>query len=149
MYHDSHQLSSRGRASADLSTALYVISVAARLVELHPTTLRKYERVGFLEPSRTPGRTRLYSHADIRRLRQIKRLVEEREINLAGVQMALDLTNLLREISVVIAEASDMDALRRRIQSPLRAAFATVGALEESHSQPSNNQRGRSPADVR
>src|ERR1044071_5049559 len=101
MYRHSHQVSARAarvRAS-DALDALYVISVAARLVELHPTTLRKYERVGFLEPSRTPGRTRLYSHADLRRLRQIKRLVEEREINLAGVQMALDLTALLREIT--------------------------------------------------
>jgi MerR family transcriptional regulator/heat shock protein HspR len=130
MYHDSHQLSSRGRVAVDVSAALYVISVAARLVELHPTTLRKYERVGFLEPSRTPGRTRLYSHADIRRLRQIKRLVEEREINLAGVQMALDLTELLREISVAITEAPDVESLRRRIQTPLRSAFATLGALE-------------------
>jgi MerR family transcriptional regulator/heat shock protein HspR len=112
--------------------ALYVISVAARLVELHPTTLRKYERVGFLEPSRTPGRTRLYSHEDIRRLRQIKRLVDEREMNLAGVQMALDLTTLLREIVNVIDHAPDLQTLRRRVQDPLREAFATLGAQEES-----------------
>ncbi len=105
-----------------------MISVAARLVELHPTTLRKYERVGFLEPSRTPGRTRLYSHEDIRRLRQIKHLVEEREMNLAGVQMALDLTELLTEITAVIEQAPDMVSLRGRIQAPLRAAFATLGA---------------------
>ena len=114
----------------DVSAALYVISVAARLVELHPTTLRKYERVGFLEPSRTPGRTRLYSHADIRRLRQIKRLVEEREINLAGVQMALDLTNLLRDVITQLDQAPDVESLRRRIQAPLREAFATLGALD-------------------
>jgi MerR family transcriptional regulator/heat shock protein HspR len=101
------------------------------LVELHPTTLRKYERVGFLEPSRTPGRTRLYSHEDIRRLRQIKRLVEEREMNLAGVQMALDLTTLLREIVNQIDRAPDMHTLRRRVQDPLREAFATLGAFEE------------------
>lgn len=127
MYRDSHQLSEgRGRPT----DALYVISVAARLVELHPTTLRKYERVGFLEPSRTPGRTRLYSHEDIRRLRQIKHLVEEREMNLAGVQMALDLTNLLREIVSIIDRAPDPDTLRRRMQAPLREAFATLGALE-------------------
>src|SRR5947207_15815888 len=112
MYRDPHQVSmaagpARGpRARA--SDALYVISVAARLVELHPTTLRKYERVGFLEPSRTAGRTRLYSHADIRRLRQIKRLVEEREMNLAGVQMALDLTELLSEISNAFDQATDI-----------------------------------------
>jgi MerR family transcriptional regulator/heat shock protein HspR len=113
-----------------MSGALYVISVAARLVEMHPTTLRKYERVGFLEPSRTPGRTRLYSHADIRRLRQIKRLVEEREINLAGVQMALDLTETLLDISRAINEAQDLESVRRRVQAPLRAAFTTVGAVE-------------------
>jgi len=130
MYHESHQVSNRTRVAVDVSAALYVISVAARLVELHPTTLRKYERVGFLEPSRTPGRTRLYSHADIRRLRQIKRLVDELEINLAGVQMALDLTELLREISVAISEAQDAESLRGRVQAPLRAAFATLGAQE-------------------
>jgi MerR family transcriptional regulator/heat shock protein HspR len=136
MYHESSQVSAgqarrAGRLDAGISGALYVISVAARLVELHPTTLRKYERVGFLEPSRTPGRTRLYSHADIRRLRQIKHLVEEREINLAGVQMALDLTQSLREISAVLNdEAQDLESLRRRLQAPLRAAFAQVGAVE-------------------
>ena len=132
MYRDSHQVSagSTRAARARPSDALYVISVAARLVELHPTTLRKYERVGFLEPSRTPGRTRLYSHEDIRRLRQIKHLVEEREINLAGVQMALDLTELLSDISEAINHSSDLVALRRRVQAPLRAAFATLGAAE-------------------
>ena len=130
MYRDSHQVSVHGRTDGRTSDALYVISVAARLVELHPTTLRKYERVGFLEPSRTPGRTRLYSHEDIRRLRQIKHLVEEREMNLAGVQMALDLTELLSEISNAIECSTDLTSLRRSLQAPLRAAFATLGALE-------------------
>jgi MerR family transcriptional regulator, heat shock protein HspR len=130
MYRDPHQISTGTPSTARLRTsdALYVISVAARLVEMHPTTLRKYERVGFLEPSRTPGRTRLYSHADIRRLRQIKHLVEEREMNLAGVQMALDLTELLSEISNAIDQTPDMVSFRRRVQAPLRAAFATLGA---------------------
>jgi MerR family transcriptional regulator, heat shock protein HspR len=129
MYRDSHQPS--GAATRVRATdALYVISVAARLVELHPTTLRKYERVGFLEPSRTPGRTRLYSHADIRRLRQIKHLVEEREMNLAGVQMALDLTEQLRDIVSMIDQTQDLEALKRRLQGPLLQAFATLGASE-------------------
>jgi MerR family transcriptional regulator/heat shock protein HspR len=132
MYRDSHQISTSTPSppGSRTSDALYVISVAARLVEMHPTTLRKYERVGFLEPSRTPGRTRLYSHEDIRRLQQIKQLVEEREMNLAGVQMALDLTELLREISNAIDHAPDMVSLRRRVQAPLRAAFATLGARQ-------------------
>src|SRR2546421_12733009 len=127
MYRDPHQVSAKASLA---SGALYVISVAARLVELHPTTLRKYERAGFLEPSRTPGRTRLYSREDIRRLRQIKTLVEQREMNLAGVQMALNLTELLSAISNAIDEAPDVVSLRRRVQAPLRAAFATLGALE-------------------
>jgi len=132
MYRESRQVSGRARAAGtlDIGAALYVISVAARLVELHPTTLRKYERVGFLEPSRTPGGTRLYSHADIRRWRQIKRLVDDQDINLAGVQMALDLTEILHEITRVIDQTSDVESLRRRVQAPLRQAFATLGALE-------------------
>ena len=131
MYRNSHQVSETARQARALAAdALYVISVAARLVELHPTTLRKYERVGFLEPSRTPGRTRLYSRDDIRRLQQIKYLVDDREINLAGVQMALDLTNLLAEISNAIEQTNDVAALRRRVQVPLRTAFATLGVLE-------------------
>jgi len=132
MYRDPPQVSvtAARQARARATDALYVISVAARLVELHPTTLRKYERVGFLEPSRTPGRTRLYSLDDIRRLQQIKRLVEQREMNLAGVQMALDLTEVLSDIANAIDQAHDLAALRHRVQAPLRAAFATLGALE-------------------
>ncbi len=136
MYRDPHQVSegvgvrTSARARVRASDALYVISVAARLVELHPTTLRKYERVGFLEPSRTPGRTRLYSREDIRRLRQIKHLVDEREMNLAGVQMALDLTEVLSELSNALEQAHDVVSLRRHAQASLRAAFATLGALE-------------------
>jgi MerR family transcriptional regulator/heat shock protein HspR len=132
MYRDSHELleSAARQARKRATEALYVISVAARLVEMHPTTLRKYERVGFLEPSRTPGRTRLYSLDDIHRLRQIKRLVEERDMNLAGVQMALDLTEQLNEIATALNQAPDVASLRRRVQAPLRAVFATLGALE-------------------
>lgn len=77
--------------------ALFIISVAARLVDMHPSTLRKYERVGFLEPSRLGGKLRLYSPEDITRLRQIKYLVEERGVNIGGVELALEITEgLLR-----------------------------------------------------
>jgi len=57
---------------------LFVISVAARLLEMHPQTLRKYEREGLIAPSRTAGNLRLYSDRDIERLRQVKYLVEKR-----------------------------------------------------------------------
>lgn len=68
---------------------LYIISVAARILSMHPQTLRKYERVGLVRPSRTVGMLRLYSEEDIVKLRVIKRLVDELRLNLAGVEMAM------------------------------------------------------------
>lgn len=68
---------------------LYIISVASRILQMHPQTLRKYERLGLVQPSRTVGMLRLYSEQDIAKLRMIKHLVEEVRLNLAGVEMAL------------------------------------------------------------
>ncbi len=84
--------------SSRYSEPLFVISVAARLVEMHPQTLRKYEREGLVAPSRTSGNLRLYSDSDIEQLRQVKYLVEQRGLNLAGVQLALELTRELRRL---------------------------------------------------
>jgi len=84
--------------TARYSEPLFVISVAARLVEMHPQTLRKYEREGLVAPSRTSGNLRLYSDSDIEQLRQVKYLVEQRGLNLAGVQLALELTRELQRI---------------------------------------------------
>jgi MerR family transcriptional regulator/heat shock protein HspR len=84
--------------AARFNEPLFVISVAARLVEMHPQTLRKYEREGLIAPSRTQGNLRLYSDRDIEQLRQVKYLVEDRGLNLAGVQLALDLTRVLRSM---------------------------------------------------
>jgi MerR family transcriptional regulator/heat shock protein HspR len=69
----------------------FVISVAARMVGLHAQTLRYYERVGLVWPSRSVGRQRLYSPADIERLRRIKALTEDMGVNLAGAEVALKL----------------------------------------------------------
>lgn len=93
------------------SEPLFVISVAARLVEMHPQTLRKYEREGLIAPSRTSGNLRLYSDRDIERLRQVKYLVEQRGLNLAGVQLALELTADLRQLEQhLIARANGQTA---------------------------------------
>lgn len=95
------------------SEPLFVISVAARLVEMHPQTLRKYEREGLIAPSRTSGNLRLYSDEDIERLRQVKYLVEQRGLNLAGVQLALELTRglqaLRKELSSAAPSVSDLE----------------------------------------
>jgi len=64
---------------------LYFISVAAEMLDMHPQTLRKYERLGLVQPTRTVGSMRLYSREELERLRLIKRLVDELGINLAGV----------------------------------------------------------------
>ena len=88
---------------------LYVISVAARLLDMHAQTLRKYERERFIAPSRTKGRLRLYSAEDIERLRQVKYLVEERKLNLAGVELALMLSGRLRALRETLGEAASVE----------------------------------------
>ncbi len=110
--------------------ALYIISVAARLVKLHPNTLRKYERAGFLVPSRTIGNLRLYSLEDIARLRQIKFLVEELGINLAGVELALDVTHQLDDLEEVLDDPAMPRGLRRRLAHTISAMRRELGAPE-------------------
>ncbi len=75
---------------------IYMISVAAELVGVHPQTLRMYETKGLVRPKRTPGGTRLYSEADVERLRIIQRLTTELGLNLAGVELVLRLEDELR-----------------------------------------------------
>jgi MerR family transcriptional regulator/heat shock protein HspR len=109
--------------TARFSEPLFVISVAARLVEMHPQTLRKYEREGLVAPSRTSGNLRLYSDSDIEQLRQVKYLVEQRGLNLAGVQLALELTRQLQktraqhlhELSSPAELVAEIDDLLRRL----------------------------------
>src|SRR5581483_6018765 len=74
---------------------IYMISVAAELVGMHPQTLRMYEAKGLIRPQRTPGGTRLYSEADIERLRIVQRLTTELGLNLAGVELVLRLEDEL------------------------------------------------------
>ncbi len=76
---------------------VYVISIAARLVEMHPQTLRMYERLGLVKPARTGHNIRLYSDEDIERLRQIQRLTQV-GVNLAGVEMVLELIERMEEM---------------------------------------------------
>ena len=76
---------------------IYMISVAAELVGMHPQTLRIYEAKGLVRPQRTPGGTRLYSEADVERLRVVQRLTTELGLNLAGVELVLRLEDELRK----------------------------------------------------
>jgi MerR family transcriptional regulator/heat shock protein HspR len=88
----------------------YVISVAARIVGMHAQTLRYYERAGLLQPSRSSGKRRLYSNADIARLREIQRLVSDLGVNLAGVDIFFRMRQRLNELE------SELEAMRRELQ---------------------------------
>ncbi len=77
---------------------MYVISVAARLVHMHPQTLRYYERAGLINPTRSNGNIRLYSQRDIDRLRKIARLTDNLGVNLAGVEVILRLIERLEQV---------------------------------------------------
>ncbi len=75
----------------------FVISIAARLVNVHQQTLRYYERLGLLEPGRSKGNIRLYSMSDVQRAQQIRRLIDELGVNLAGVEVILNMTDRMME----------------------------------------------------
>lgn len=79
------------------TTAVYVMQVASILSGMHPQTLRKYERAGFLTPSRSNA-LRRYSDEDIARLRMIKRLVDEERLNIAGIELALKIRDSILEL---------------------------------------------------
>ena len=76
----------------------YVISIAARMLGIHAQTLRYYERVGLIDPSRSQGNRRLYSARDIERLRQMKSLMDDLGVNLAGVEVILRMRERMIEM---------------------------------------------------
>ena len=103
----------------------FVISIAARIVGVHAQTLRYYERVGLIWPSRSGGRQRLYSVADIERLQRIKALTEDMGVNLAGAEVALKLMGRLegleQEVQALTEEVKQL-RLQARTQSSRPAA---------------------------
>jgi MerR family transcriptional regulator, heat shock protein HspR len=101
-----------------LDQDLYFISVAARMLGMHPQTLRKYERLGLVQPSRTIGSMRLYSSEELQRLKLIKRLVDDAGINLAGVQRLLSIADVVQRLRPLMREErlSARDTRRRVAQ---------------------------------
>jgi MerR family transcriptional regulator/heat shock protein HspR len=93
---------------------IYMISVAAELVGMHPQTLRMYETKGLVRPHRTPGGTRLYSEADVERLRIVQRLTTELGLNLAGVELVLRLEDELRKAHAQVERLQQQ--LRQEVQ---------------------------------
>jgi len=101
-----------------LDQDLYFISMAARMLGMHPQTLRKYERLGLVQPTRTIGSMRLYSRGELERLKLIKRLVDDAGINLAGVQRLLSIAEVVQRLRPLMHEErlSARDTRRRLVQ---------------------------------
>src|SRR5215510_362730 len=100
----------------DDDAALYFISMAAEMLGMHPQTLRKYERLGFIQPSRTIGSMRVYSREELERLRLIKRLVDDLGVNLAGVQRLLAVAEVMQRVRPLLEEhALSTSAARRQL----------------------------------
>jgi MerR family transcriptional regulator/heat shock protein HspR len=106
---------------------LYFISVAARMLGMHPQTLRKYERLGLVQPTRTIGSMRLYSRGELERLRMIKRLVDDGGINLAGVQRLLSIAEVVQRIRPLMRDDSLSTRETRRLTQELDELSRMLG----------------------
>ncbi len=102
---------------------VYIISVAARILEMHPQTLRKYERLGLVNPERTGGMLRLYSREDIRKILLIRHLMDNLGLNLAGVEFALNLVENLVELERRLASAVADPSLRETIEQEVSRLY--------------------------
>lgn len=101
---------------------VYTMAVAARLTGMHPQTLRKYERAGLVTPARPSGNQRLYSEANLARLRRIQYLVEERGVNVAGIELAFAISDRLDRI--------DQEASRAEMRHGINEASDVSRRLE-------------------
>ena len=105
---------------------VYIISVAARLLEMHPQTLRKYERLGLVRPSRTIGMLRLYSEEDIEKLRLIKYLEERLGLNLAGVEFTLNLLEHLLEMQRRLSQMAEAEQFFEDVEREMARLFRNL-----------------------
>ena len=115
------------RVEVSADRGVFMISVAAELADMHPQTLRMYEQRGLIEPKRSPKGTRLYSQADVERLRRIQEMTTELGLNLAGVERVLELETKLERAQ------RRLDAMERRsaeLQAEIAAREAEVERLE-------------------
>jgi MerR family transcriptional regulator/heat shock protein HspR len=110
-----------------LEPDVYLISVAARMLGMHPQTLRKYERLGLVQPSRTVGSMRLYSRDELARLKIIKKLVDDGGVNLAGVQRLLSVVEIVERIRPLMRQDPLSARESRRLANELEQLVRTLG----------------------
>ena len=106
---------------ASKEEALYTVSVAAQLVGMHAQTLRQYDRLGLVSPRRTAGRGRRYTARDVQKLREVQRLSQEEGVNLAGVQLAMQLEQTIADLE---EEVRDLQEALRATSAPARRIFS-------------------------
>ena len=106
---------------------LYFISMAARLLDMHPQTLRKYERLGLVRPTRTVGSMRVYTSDELERLRLIKHLVDDAGVNLAGVQRLLSIAEAVQRLRPLMRESAARPDDRRRMAQEIERIGEMVG----------------------
>ena len=107
---------------------LFFISMAARMLGMHPQTLRKYERLGLVQPTRTIGSMRVYSRDQLERLKLIKRMVDDGGINLAGVQRLLDIAAIIQRLRPLMRDDSlSAHDTRRRVAQELEEISRMLG----------------------
>ncbi len=120
---------SNGREPVETGAELegvYIISVAARILDMHPQTLRKYERLGLINPGRTVGMLRLYSREDIRKVLLIRHLMENLGLNLAGVEFALNLVDNLQGFKRYLQSAAAGTSMEPVIDPAMAQLFRNL-----------------------
>jgi MerR family transcriptional regulator, heat shock protein HspR len=115
-------------ARVDHERGVFMISVAAELADMHPQTLRMYEARGLIEPQRSPKGTRLYSQADVDRLRRIQEMTTELGMNLAGVERVFELEDKLERLQRKVAA---MERRAGELEAEITAREAEIERLEE------------------
>jgi len=123
------------RVEVAADRGVFMISVAAELAEMHPQTLRMYEARGLIEPSRSPKGTRLYSQADVERLRRIQQMTAVLGLNLAGVERVLALEAELDEAHARLESlAAQAEVARRELEAELDALRRSMSSDIVRHS---------------
>lgn len=112
-------------------SGVYIISVAARILDMHPQTLRKYERLGLINPDRTGGMLRLYSREDIRKIMLIRHLMDNLGLNLAGVEFVLTLVDNLLGMSERLSAAAQGTSLKAAIDQEMSQLFRDLNLPPE------------------
>ena len=139
-----------GEARIDSQRGVFMISVAAELADMHPQTLRMYEARGLITPKRSPKNTRLYSQADVERLRRIQRMTNDEGLNLAGVETVLEMEarveRMRSELARMRKRANEMEKRMNEAMERMRSSLG--GELVPYGAYRSGLEPGRGPGDT-